>query len=174
MKTRPTDRQADILSDHLRSVPLFQSLPRESDRCFALIRQGTIERHPAGTKLAERGAAPELLVVLQGSLTVEGADRPLSQGDHYGEIDLILDRAASRDVATAHMATVFHLGRDPFLGLLDDCNHIVRNLLRSMASRHVAANSEDAAPASSPRSNNDVLPPPSRAVSRLNDPQAKG
>lgn len=145
MSASPTPADPPPLAQLLRFVPFFAALPGETQACFAVLKRGRVQEYAAGAGVTRRGDAPELVFVLSGRLASRDTPCDYRRGDHYGETDLLLGRAASADVIAAETSLVLRLEQGTFEDLIDSCRSLVRGLLRAFAERAAGAASPQSA-----------------------------
>jgi ATP-binding cassette subfamily B protein len=140
-------RQAKVTTDFLRSVSVFAPL---SDEAIAqLTRLFVTEHYPEGRIVIFEGdtVADKFLVIARGkvSVTKRRNDGTLvqlavrSDGDHFGEVALVMDVARTATVTTETPCVLLSLRREDFLRLLEDEPELRREIAEVVAARSATA-----------------------------------
>jgi CRP-like cAMP-binding protein len=124
--------------EDIRSVPLFAQLSQKQLRLLSkhtdevTVSKGYVFAHE------ERGGGRELLVVVEGKLTVERAGKQLATlgpGDVVGEMSLIDGKPYSATVSATTDATVLVIGGRSFRQLLDELPSMRDGIMRVLVQR---------------------------------------
>lgn len=128
----------------LRRISIFSALPKKDIEAIA--RHVDDVHVDAGRKLAEEGRAPrQLFLIVNGKATVRRGGKKiatLGPGDTVGEMSLIDGGKQSADVIADEPCACLVVPAQEFRVLLDDAPGFERNLLKSLASRLRAADTQ--------------------------------
>jgi CRP-like cAMP-binding protein len=128
----------DEVREQLRTIDMFSTL---SDKDLkAVIEQGSVGDHPAGSLLAEQdrtGVGFHLILTGSAEVIVNGEVRSqMGPGAHFGEISLLDGEPRSATVRVGpEGATTFSLTSWRFNPLLDKHPEMVRALVRTLCAR---------------------------------------
>jgi serine/threonine protein phosphatase PrpC len=147
-ETATDDTSIDARIAAVAGLPLFQHLDYREH--VAVLSVATIRRVPAGTVLAEEGAAAsDLYVIVSGRVAVERRGRPLLElraGAHFGEMALVNDAPRSATVIALEQMDLLVIGRAEMMGLMRVdpvlAVKILWTLVQSLSSRLRATSAE--------------------------------
>ncbi len=123
--------------DHLRNVPLFQSLSQKDLEKIA--KAGDEVTMPAGSLIIDQGqTGREAFVILSGTVGVKRNGKRMSTvgpGNIVGELSLLDHGPRTATVVCETDCTFLLLDQRRFLGVIEDVPAIAQKLLRSLASK---------------------------------------
>src|SRR5262245_14996748 len=126
-----------VYVDHLRGVPLFESLSKKELQRVA--QAGTQISEPAGTVLMEEGRrGRSALVVLEGKVTVSRNGRKVADvgaGSALGELSLLDDQPRSASAVCSTDCMLLEIPGGQFRAMLDEVPSIRVKLLATLAAR---------------------------------------
>ncbi|MGO8995192.1 MAG: cyclic nucleotide-binding domain-containing protein [Polyangiaceae bacterium] len=142
------DTSIDARIRAVAGLPLFQHLDYREH--VAVLSVATTRRVPAGTVLAEEGAAAsDLYVIVSGRVSVARRGRPLTElgaGAHFGEMALVNDAPRSATVVALDQMDLLVIGRTEMMGLMRVdpvlAVKILWTLVQSLSSRLRVTNAE--------------------------------
>ncbi|WP_332698330.1 cyclic nucleotide-binding domain-containing protein [Bosea sp. (in: a-proteobacteria)] len=131
--------ESDI--SHLKSIPLFRSLPASRLKLLALM--GERRQFPAGSVITEEGQRPqEVYCVLEGELEISHAHADshqrsfrLATGSIVGDVALLCNEASVGRISAKTDVSMLRLPRELFFELLDSIPEFAVALSRDLASR---------------------------------------
>lgn len=139
-------RSASVTGEFLRSVPAFDRL--SDDVISTLWRLFVTEHHPEGRTVMQEGdpVADSFYVIARGKVAVTrqrpgGGVQQLavrSDGDHFGEVALVMDVPRTATVTTVTPCVLLSLRRNEFLRLLDSEPDLRREIAELVATRHAS------------------------------------
>jgi CRP-like cAMP-binding protein len=127
----------------LRRLPLFEGMPsRQLSRIPARLR-----RFRPGERIVRAGdPGNAFYVVLDGEVRFDPPKQKsliLKAGDYFGEMALLDGAPRSADITAVGSVTTMVIGRSAFMKLLRAEPRIAESLLRTLASRLRAAQTQD-------------------------------